>query len=50
MKKMPSKYHKKAGKRSSFPAFLSRKEENPGKQMGKMGPHPNDFPKNVCRG
>ena len=48
--KMPSQYHKKAGKRSSFPAFLSRKEENPGKQMGKMGPHTNDFPKNVCRG
>lgn len=33
-----------------FRPFLSRKEENPGKQMAKMGPHTNDFPKNVCRG
>ena len=48
--KMPSKYHKKAGKDLLFRPFLSRKEENPGKQMGKMDLHPNDFPQNVCRG
>jgi len=48
--KMPSQYHKKAGKEDLFRPFLSRKEENPEKQMGKMGLHSNDFPQNVCRG